>query len=131
VGYVDEKLSHLATTVALESQRTREAFAAGQQETKDALRVTGARATPFRPGQVTSAGGRLVGWSLLAGAAAATVVLHDGQTTDGDVVGVAVIPANDSRTVPIPGAGVSFVHGLFAEVTGGPVTGAVWLGAVD
>jgi hypothetical protein len=130
VGYVDEKLAHLATTVALEAQRTREAFAAGQQETKDALRVTGARATPLRP-TVTSAGGRLVGWSLLAGAADATVVFHDGQTADGDVVAVAKIPANDSRTAPIPGAGVAFVHGLFAEVTGGPVTGAVWLGAVD
>jgi hypothetical protein len=49
VGYVDEKLSHLATTVALESQRTREAFAAGQQETKDALRVTGARCRSRAP----------------------------------------------------------------------------------
>lgn len=130
MGYVDEKLAHLATTVALEAQRTREAFAAGQQETKDALRVTGARATPFRP-TVTSAAGRLVGWSLLAGAAAATVVLHDGQTADGDVVAVVAIPANASTNHAIPGAGVSFVHGLFAEVTGGPVSGAVWLGAVD
>jgi hypothetical protein len=131
VHFVDDKLSHLATTVALEAQRTREAFAAGQQETKDALRVTGSRPTPFRPGQVTSAAGRLVGWSLLAGAAAAIVTFYDGQTTDGDVVAVVVIPANDSRTQPIPIPGVAFVHGLFATVVGGPVTGAVWLGAVD
>jgi hypothetical protein len=131
VGYVDEKLSHLATTVALEAQRTREAFAAGQQETKDALRVTGSRPTPMRAGQVTSAGGRLVGWSLLADDSDATVTFHDGQTADGDVVAVETIAAGAASTRPIPVPGVTFVHGLFAEVTGGPVTGAVWLGAVD
>jgi hypothetical protein len=73
-----------------------------------------------------------VGWSLLAGGAATTVVLHDGADAGGDVVAVVVIPANDSRTQPVPGAGVAFVHGLFAEVTAGAVVaGAVWLGSVD
>jgi hypothetical protein len=131
VGYVDDKLGHLATTVALEAQRTREAFALGQAETKDALRVTGARATPFRP-VVTSAGGRLVGWSLLAGGAATTVVFHDGADAGGDVVAVVAIPAGASATHALPAPGVSFVHGLFAEVTAGAVVaGAVWLGSVD
>lgn len=130
MGYVDEKLAHLATTVALEAQRTREAFAAGLAETKEGLRVTGARYAPIRP-NVTSAAGRLAGWSLLAGAAAATVTLHDGQTADDDVVAVIALAAGESSTVPIPGAGISFVHGLFAEITGGPVSGAVWIGAVD
>lgn len=130
MGYVEDKLAHLAATIALEGERTREAFAAGLAETKEGLRVTGARYVPIRP-MVTSAGGRLAGWSLLAGAAAAVVTLHDGQTADDDVVSVITLAAGEAATVPIPGAGISFVHGLFAEITGGPVSGAVWLGAVD
>lgn len=131
MGYVEDKLAHLAATIALEGDRTREAFAAGLAETKEGLRVTGARYVPIRP-KVTSAAGRLVGWSLYSATDAAVITFHDGQTVDDDVIAVVTIAPGGSATVPLPGAGVSFVHGLFAEIdSAGAVTGAVWLGAVD
>ena len=80
----------------------------------------------------TNGRARLVGWSVRARGGPVSVVLRDGVDAGGEVVAVIDVPADQSQTVPLPGAGVACPNGLFIERTGaGTLEGAVWLGAVD
>lgn len=136
MSWVEDKTAHIATAVALEGERTRLALAAGLAETQRGLRIDGALARPLLPNAVNyAAGGRLVGFSLraVAGGGDCIVNLYDGTAPDANRY-LATVDLNDgtSTTVPLPVSGVSFVDGLYVEVTGGgtPV-GAEWIGAVD
>jgi hypothetical protein len=127
---IEDKLQHLAATVALEGDRQRSAMAAGLQETIRGLRVDGARNRPVVPNQVNHNGsGRLFGWSLRATGSDATVTLHDGRDANADIVATFTVQvAGPGSTVSLPGGGVGITEALFVEVSGGAITGAVWLG---
>lgn len=131
---VDKALDRLADRFALEMAGVRAEFRAGLTQTKDALRLTGARPVPM--GGIGSSrllwGGpvRLVGWNLWASGGPVRVLLHDGRDTGADVVGVVDLAAleHDAQWL---GAGVSLGEALYAEIVGtGTLTGAVYLGAV-
>jgi hypothetical protein len=134
VGSFEDKLEHFAATVALEGQRTREAFEAGLSEFVRGQRVTGAIRRPIRstPGQVYNVGGRLVGWSVRAAGGAVTVDLYDGRDTSGDVLASISLAAGQSDAQTMMPAGITFADGVYADVQGaGQLVGAVWIGAVD
>lgn len=133
---IDEKIEHLASTVVLESQLTRDQLGATFAQTLRGNRLDGALSRPLRVNAINyGANGRLVGWSLRAVAADVTVTLHDGQSTDADTIATVFIPSGTSSNVGTPGSGIGFVDALYAEVTlsvaTGSVVGALWFGAVD
>lgn len=85
--------------------------------------------------RVTTAAGRLVGWSLKNDHASddATVNLYDGTDNTGALVATVALDAGASETKHL-GAGVGVVYGLYVEITGtgaGSVRGAVYLGATE
>lgn len=132
MGYLEDKLEHFAATVALEGQRTREAFEAGLSEFVRGQRVTGAIRRPMKAGQLYTVGGRLVGWSVRAVTGSGTVDLYDGHDTSGDILASIALAAGGSDAATMMPAGITFADGLYADVQGGPVLlGAVWIGAVD
>lgn len=134
MGWVEDTLERLASTVALEGEKTRLEMAAGLAETQRGLRIDGARARQVVPNAVNDvAGGRLVGWSVRAVGGDVTLTFHDGHDAGGDVIAAtADLAAGASETHTAMPAGVSYVEALYIEVTGtGTVTGAVWIGAVD
>jgi hypothetical protein len=132
VGFIEDKIEHIASAVSLEGERTRIAMAAGLAETQRGLRIDGALARPFVPNAINiNGGGRLVGWSARAVGGAATVTFHDGRGTDGDVIATVGLAGDGSSSQQWTGPqGVSFAEALFVEVTG-TVVGASWVGAVD
>lgn len=132
MGWVEDKLGHLAQAIADEGERTRLAMAAGLEETRRGLRVDGAASRPVSPNAINvNAAGRLAGWSLRS-AGGNVIVLHDGADTSGDVLAVINLADQQSETRWLLPAGVSFVQSLYVEVTGaGTLTGALWRGAVD
>lgn len=114
---------------------------AGLTEFKGTTRLQGARVVPIGAAggrDLASTGeGRLVGWSLRATGAHATVVLRDSRgAATGDKIAFIDLPASAlepvTETVWLGTGGISFTEGLFAEViTTGDVQGALYLGAVD
>jgi hypothetical protein len=131
VGIVEDKLKHVVDTVLLEGDRTRAAMSAGLAETQRGLRVDGAAYKPVAENRLNYNGSRqLLGWSLRAATADVVVTLHDGRDTSGDVIAAFTVQtAGPGSTVGLPGAGVSFVEGLYVETTtagGGTLTGALW-----
>lgn len=135
MGWIEDKLEKVAAAVAAEGERTRLEIAAGLAETLRGLRIDGARYRPIIPNAVNdNAAGRLVGWSLRADDGPVVVTLHDGLSADADPIATIALAADTSDTATIMPAGVSYVDGLYAEVTtanGGTVAGALWIGAVD
>jgi hypothetical protein len=134
VGYIEDKLHHVAATVALEGEHTRAALAAGLQATIGGLRVTGARyrTVPQQSTLLNNGPGRLAGWSVYANGAAVRYVFHDGHDASADVIAVVDLANLEQETQWLGGAGVTFVESLFVEVIGtGPGLGAVYLAATD
>lgn len=133
MGWMERKLDEIASSVSLQGERTRLAFASGMAETLKGLRIKGARPRPIIPNAVNQAsGGRLVGWSVRASGGDVTLTFRDGADVSGDPIGTAAITNGTSSTHPLMPAGISFVSSLFVEVTGaGTPVGAVWIGAVD
>jgi hypothetical protein len=140
VGFIEKKLEHIAEAVALEGDRTRAQVAAGLAESQRAQRVDGAayRPLPIAGGLVYGGSRRLVGWSAreTGGTNPVSVDLYDGvdagAVDPARLVATFTAPAGLSASHhPMP-AGVAFVDGLFAVVSGtGVLRGAVHLGAVD
>lgn len=133
MGWVEDKIEHLAGTVALESERTRLELAEAFAQTQRGLRVDGALSRPIVPNAVNyGSGRRLVGWSLRATGGDVVVTLHDGHDASGDVIGTVCLADGQSETVTVMPAGVSFVEALYVETAGaGAPVGALWIGAVD
>lgn len=127
---VEKWFDKLGDRIAEEGSRVRAVIAAGLAETVNGLRVTAARPQPILPNAVNGGRGRLVGWSLKAGAAG-TVTLYAARAVDPQAV-LAVIPlAAGAGDTKLPtGSGVSFGDGLYVD---GPadVTGALYFGVVD
>lgn len=137
---LEEKLAHVAATVALEGDRTRIAMAAGMAETIRGLRVDGSLPKPLPPagGIVYGAGCRLVGWSAResGGTDPVSVDLYTargaGDVEPGNLVATFTVPAGGSVAHTVMPAGVSVVDGLWAVVSGtGVLAGVAWIGAVD
>jgi hypothetical protein len=140
VGWIEDKLEHVAATVALEGARTRSEVAAGLAETQRGQRVDGAayRPLPAAGGVVYGGSRRLVGWTVreTGGTNPASVDLYDGgdagAVDPARLVATFTVPAGGSIAHHAMPAGVAFVDGLFAVVSGtGVLRGAVHLGAVD
>lgn len=132
MGFIEDKLQHLAATVVLEGDRTRAALAAGLEETQRGLRVDGAGYKPVAENRLNYNGTRkLLGWSLRATTADVVVTLHDGRDTSGDVIAAFVVQSAGAGSTTFLGGGVTFVEGLYVETTtagGGSLTGAFWYG---
>lgn len=79
-------------------------------------------------GLVTSLPCLLLGWSVreTSGAAAAVVVLHDGNDNSGGRVAEIGLAAAASAAAAIPPPGVWCRDGLYAEVVSGAVRGELW-----
>lgn len=82
--------------------------------------------------------GRLTGWSLreTSGTGTGTVRFYDGrgdETQGGHLIATVTIPAGGSSNVQLAGNGVSYIDGLYCDLsmTTGGVEGAVHLGAAD
>ena len=140
MGWVEDKLEHVAATVALEGARTRSEVAAGLAETQRGQRVDGAasRPLPVAGGLVYGGTRRLVGWSAreAAGTNPVSVDLYDGADAGAvdpaRLVATFSLAAGASINHHAMPAGIAFVDGLFAVVTGtGVLRGAVHTGAAD
>jgi hypothetical protein len=140
VGWGEDKIEHIAAAVALEGDRTRSAFAAGLAETQRSMRVDGAayRPLPAAGGLVYGGSRRLVGWSVreTGGANPVSVDLYDGVDAGAvdptRLVATFTVAAGGSLSHHAMPAGVAFVDGLFAVVSGtGLLRGALHIGAVD
>jgi hypothetical protein len=141
VGWVEDKIEHLATTVALEGERTRTEVAAGLAQTQRGLRVDGAAPRPLPTvSGLLYAGGpkRLVGWTAreTGGTNPVSVDLYDG--TDAGAVDPArlvvtfTVPTGGTDKLNLMPAGVSFGEGLYAVISGtGVLRGVALIGAVD
>jgi hypothetical protein len=128
-------LDKITERIALSEETVKTHFSAGLKQTRDSLRIGGARYSPLIGGGsqlVASSAGRLVGWSLResTGGAPATVTLYSGRDTGGDVVAVVQLDAGKSSNHGTPAPGVSFGDGLWCQVTGA-VVGSLYFGAVD
>lgn len=131
MGFIEDKLHHVAATVALEGERTRAAVSAGLEETQRGLRIDGAGYKPVAENRVNYNGARrLVGWSLRAVTADVVVNIRDGLNISGDpLASFTVTSAGAGSTVSLPTGGVAFTDGLFVETTtsgGGSLVGALW-----
>lgn len=73
--------------------------------------------------------GAVKGWALkeTTGAAPAVANLWDGTANNGLLIAPINLAANESTRDWFGELGVSFVRGLFVEVTSGSVSGALWV----
>jgi hypothetical protein len=134
VGIVEDKLKHVVDTILTEGDRTRAAVSLGVQETRQGLRVTGARYKPVPAGSglLNNGPGRLAGWSIYANGAPVRYVFHDGRDASADPIAVVDLANQEQETQWLGGAGVTFTEALYLEVIGtGPGLGAVYLAAHD
>lgn len=133
MGWVEDKIEHIAAAVSLEAERTRLEVAQAFAQTQRGLRIDGALARPIIPNAMNYLGGRrLVGWSVRAAGGDVTITLRDGHDASGEVIGTIALVAGQSETVTVMPAGVSFAEGLYVASTGaGAPVGALWIGAVD
>lgn len=132
---LDKAFEHFTERLVGEIATLRADFSAGLAETRNAVRITGARNYPLVNGGglvSTGRGGRLVGWSVResSGSNPATVTVYDGRDTSGDVLATFTLPAGASSNAALPAPGVSYADGLFVA-TAGAVVGSVYFGAVD
>jgi len=134
VSIGDALIEKLTSTIVQEAEKTRLALSAGFAESVRGQRITGALPRTFYPNATAyPAGGRLVGWSLRADTNPATINLYDGPAADpARFLATIELAAGGSQPAWFGPGGISFVDGLYAEVTGtGTVTGALYIGAVD
>ncbi|WP_154793305.1 hypothetical protein [Occultella kanbiaonis] len=132
---ISDRIAATLAAIPLELERVKSELATGLQAFAGNTALQGARVLPVGPTgrPLAWAGpGRLVGWSVRAGEAAAALTLRDSrQAGEGDVVAVLDVPAGESATVWLGPGGVSITEGLYVETAGDVTAGAVWLGAVD
>lgn len=87
-------------------------------------------AVPLAPGVIYTGGGVLFGWSVSENAGPAapgTVVIRDGVDVSGPILAVIELPADRSDTESLGPEGLSFMKGIFVEITG-TVRGSIYLG---
>ena len=140
MGWVENKLEHLATAVAAEGDKTRLEMAAGLAQTQRGLRVDGAAPRPLPPagGVVYGGARRLVGWTAreTGGTNPVSVDLYDGGDAGSvdptRLVATFTVAAGGSVAHHAMPAGINFGEGLYAVVSGaGALRGTVSIGAVD
>lgn len=132
MGYVENQVDKLADAFVRESEKTRLALEEGFRGSLRGQRLTGALPRPVQGNAVTySAGGRLLGWSVLATGGPVRFVLHDGIDTTGDVLAIIDLVDSENETVWFGPGGVSFSVGLYLEQIGtGVPTGTMFIGPV-
>jgi hypothetical protein len=133
VSLVEKVTEAVSERFALEGEKVRDEFRAGLKETRDAVRVAGARYAPIYPNSLAaSSPGRLAGWSVreTTGTTPAVVTVYAGRDPQADVLATVALAAGGSSNHSIGGAGVSFGDGAYVAVTGA-VVGSLYFGAVD
>ena len=136
MGLAESIADKLGELFALQEERTRSQIAAGLVETRNALRLLGARSVPLNSyagtQSVWAGPGRLVGWSVRANGGPASLTFYDGRPDAlGDVVAVLNLSGDGvASNHGAAGAGISITEACSVVVTGN-VTGAVYLGAKD
>lgn len=134
MGLGEHLVEKMTSTIVQEAEKTRIALSAAFADSVRGQRITGALPRPLTANAVNyTAGGRLVGWSVRADTAAATINLYDGPAADpARYLGTIELAAGSSQTEWFGPGGISFIESLYVEVAGtGVVTGSVWIGAVD
>jgi hypothetical protein len=133
VSWAEKKLAEIGAAVADEGDRTRMEMAAALAQTVRGLRINGARPRPITPNAVNvGAGGRLVGWSLLATGGPVRILLHDGGAASADLIAVIDLADQENQSQWMGPGGIAFAEALYVECTGaGTLTGALHIGAVD
>lgn len=87
-----------------------------------------ARRLPLAAGAAIAGQGAFRGFTVRETAgAAAVVVIHDGASATGAVLGAITLPAAGSQTV-MDDEGVWYTTGVFVEVVSGTVSGSVFVG---
>jgi hypothetical protein len=136
VSAIDTAFQNLAERFGLELAQVRAEFSAGLKETRNALRITGARPFPvYGSIRAANSAGRLAGWTFreTSGTGPATVSIYEGNDASDPQTLVATFTLTAGASLPgaLPAPGVSFGEvGLFVAVTGA-VAGVLYLGAVD
>ena len=129
---IQEQILDVLAQVATALERDHELQRAMLTVTQNANRLRGNRSVPIGTGgRILAWGGpgRLVGWTLSAGAAAATVTFRDSHDASGQpIAGPITVAANTSERFALPEGGAGFGDGLFIDATG-TFTGVVWIGA--
>jgi hypothetical protein len=130
VSITGNLLEKIAGAIVRQGELSRAALESGLAETRNSLRVTGARNRPIYSNTVAWAGsGRLVGWSILS-TPGATIRLYDGRDDSGELLAVLKLAAGTTSNHPLPAPGVSFGEALYIAADG-PVEGSLYLGAHD
>lgn len=130
MSITDNLADSIAEKFALQGERIAAQIRAGLLETTNALRLRGSRNLPIYANTTAWRGpGRLMGWSVRETAGAvATLTLHDGRDSSGDVLAVINLAADAAETLSVPA--VSVTESLYVAVTGA-VQGSIYFGAVD
>jgi hypothetical protein len=131
-NFLEKFADRLGELFALQGEKIRATIAAGLTETTNAVRLQGARVVQLRPGAtVAHAGrGRLVGWSVRSDAGG-TLTLHDGRSTDADVLAVIQLAAGGAHTVWFGPGGISITEAVYLSAPAVVTSGALYIGAVD
>lgn len=124
-------LEKLTEAVIESSEKVRASIEAGYTQTDRGTRLQAARnGVIYGNSNVSTSAGRLLGWSVLADAADVLMTLHDGRSSDADMLAAVRIPAGEASNVSLPGSGLSVTEGVFVAVSA-PVRGSIYLGARD
>lgn len=128
----EDRITAAAVQITQAVAEAREAVDVGLAQFHNAIRLQGARYVGVGAGggrfMAWGAAGRLVGWSLRAVGAPATLVLRDSRTAAGEIIAEVSLAAGATETVWLH-AGVSFTDGLYVDVVDpGVVEGAVYIG---
>lgn len=135
-------IDRIAEHVVNEGALVRSELRAGLVETRNAVRLQGSRAIPVLPTtglQLSTSGGRLMGWTLRNSATGGqlTVDLRDGRDSSGELLATVSLGSASAwqNSPPMwfgPG-GISFQEALYLDLTivsGSPtLAGAVYVGA--
>lgn len=81
--------------------------------------------------QAYTGGTRLLGFSFrenAGSAAAATIILRDGEADTAPIVYVIELAADESRGEWFPGGGIAITDGVFVEKAAGTTQGTVFVG---
>jgi hypothetical protein len=127
VSIGDALIEKLTSTIVQEAEKTRLALTAGFADSMRGQRIVGALARQITPNaQNYTAGGQLVGWSVLA-TGAVRLIVHDGATAADPVIAIVDLVDGENDTTWL-GHGVGFIDGLYIEQVGtGTAAGAFYI----
>jgi len=129
---IQEQIVDALAQVATALERDHELQRTVLTVTQNANRLRGNRPQPIGTGgRILAWGGpgRLVGWTIAAGATAVNVTFRDSHDNTGPAIaGPVNVPANTSKEFAVPAGGAGFGEALFVDADQA-FTGVAWIGA--